>query len=94
MDLRALFFVPALAGSVIIGFVFLMFASHYFLTIMESTGVGAKEVTWFSEPILDNAWKLAYMSWLVGLWLGPAYFIGRAVTAGMDSVWWKLAIPL
>jgi len=94
MDLRAVLFVPVLAASVILGFVFLMFAAHYYLTVMESTGVGAKEVTWFSEPILDNAWKLAYMGWLVGLWLGPAYFIGRAVTAGMDSVWWKLAIPL
>src|SRR5579872_3776923 len=94
MDVRAVLFVPLLAASVILGFVFLMFAAHYYLTVMESTGVGAKEVTWFSEPILENAWKLAYMAWLVGLWLGPAYFIGRVVTAGMDSVWWKLAIPL
>ena len=58
MDMNAVIFVPALAGSVICGFFFLMFASHYFLTIMESTGVGAKEVTWFSEPILDNAWTM------------------------------------
>lgn len=94
MNLNAVIFVPALAGSVIFGFVFLLFAANYYLTVMESTGVGAKEVTWFSEPILDNAGKLAYMAWLVGLWLGPAYFIGRAATAGMDSVWLKLAIPL
>lgn len=94
MDMRAVIFVPALVGSVICGFVFLLFAANYYLTIMESTGVGAKEVTWVSEPILDNAWKLAYMAWLVGLWLGPAYFIGRAATAGMDSAWLKMAIPL
>jgi hypothetical protein len=94
MDLRAVLFVPALAGSVICGFVFLLFAANYYLTVMESTGVGAKEVTWFSEPILDNAWKLGYLAWLIGLWLGPAYFIGRAATSGMDSVWWKLAVPI
>ena len=94
MDVRAVIFVPALAGSVICCFIFLMFAANYYLTVMESTGVGAKEVTWFSEPILDNAWKLAYMAWLIGLWLGPAYFIGRAATSGMDSVWWKLAVPV
>jgi hypothetical protein len=94
MDLRAVIFVPALTGSVILGFVFLLFAANYYLTVMESTGVGAKEVTWFSEPILDNAWKVAYMAWLIGLWLIPAYFIGRAVTAGVDSIWWRLAVPL
>jgi hypothetical protein len=94
MDFRAIIFVPALVGSVILGFIFLLFAAHYYLTVMESTGVGAKEVTWFSEPILDNAWKVAYLSWLVGLWLGPAYFIGRRMTAGMDSAWWKLAVPI
>src|SRR5262245_7700514 len=94
MDLRAVIFMPALAGSVIFGFVFLLFASHYYLTVLESTGAGAKEVTWISEPILDNFWKLWYMLWLFGLWFGPAYLIGRAMTAGSDSVWIKLAVPI
>src|SRR5438874_3371049 len=94
MDLRAVIFVPALVGSVIAGFVFLLFAAHYYLTVLEGTGAGAKEVTWISEPILDNAWKVVYLGWLVGVWLGPAYFIGRAVTAGSDSAWLKLAVPL
>ena len=94
MDIRAVIFVPALAGCVIVGFVFLMFAANYYLTIMESSGVGAKEVTWFSEPILDNAPKLAYMAWLVGLWLGPAYFLGRSAITASDPAWLKLAIPI
>ena len=50
MDLRAVIFVPALVGSVIAGFVFLLFAAHYYLTVLEGTGAGAKEVTWISEP--------------------------------------------
>jgi hypothetical protein len=94
MDMRAVIFVPALTGSVIASFIFLLFAANYYLTVMESTGVGAREVTWISEPILENAPKLAYLAWLVGLWLGPAYFIGRWATSGIDSTWVKLAIPL
>lgn len=94
MDLRAVIFVPALVGAIIFGFVFLLFAAHYYLNVLESTGAGAKEVTWVSEPILDNAWKVVYLIWLVGLWLGPAYFIGRAMTAGTETAWLRLAIPL
>ena len=94
MDLRAVIFVPALVGAVIFGFAFLLYAAHYYLTVLESTGAGAKDVTWVSEPITDNSWKLWYMLWLVGLWLGPAYFIGRAMTTGTDATWLRLAIPL
>src|SRR5262245_25919788 len=96
MDLRAVIFVPALVGSVIFGFAFLLYASHYYLTILQVTGTGWKEVTWEPTQIFDNFWKLWYMLWLVGLWLGPAYFIGRAMTtgAGADAAWLRLAIPL
>jgi len=94
MDLRAVIFVPALAGAVIFGFAFLLFAANYYLTILEGTAAGAKEVTWYSEPAIENSWKLWYMLWLVGLWLGPAYFIGRAMTHGTDAAWIRLAIPL
>jgi hypothetical protein len=94
MDLRAVIFMPAMAGAVIFGFVFVLFASHYYLTVLEGTGTGSKEVTWISEPILDNFWKFWYMLWLFGLWFGPAYLIGRAWTAGSESIWLKLAIPI
>ena len=65
MDLRAVIFVPALVGAIICGFVFLMFASHYYLTVLESTATGAKDVTWLSEPITDNFWKPFYLAWLL-----------------------------
>lgn len=93
MDLRALIFMPALAGAVICGFVFLLFASHYYLTVLEGTAAGGKEVTWVTEPITDHFPKLWYMLWLVGLWLGPAYLIGRIVASGGPE-WVKLAVPL
>ena len=87
MDLRAVIFMPALAGAVIFGFVFVLYISNYYLTVLEGTATGAKEVTWFSEPILDNFWKLWYMLWLFGLWLGPGYLLARFATAGADSSW-------
>lgn len=94
MDLRAIIFVPALVGCIIFGFVFALFAAHYYLTVLQSTGSGAKDVTWPSEPILDNFWKVFYLAWLIGLWLGPAYFLGRALGHGSPSPWVRFGIPL
>ena len=94
MDLRAVIFMPALAGAVIFGFVFVLYISNYYLTVLEGTATGAKEVTWFSEPILDNFWKLWYMLWLFGLWLGPGYLLARFATAGADSSWLRLWLPV
>lgn len=94
MDLRAVIFMPAMTGAVIFGFVFILFAANYYLNILETTAAGAKEVTWVSEPILDNFWKFWYMLWLFGLWFGPAYLLGRAMTAGTDAPWLRLAVPI
>lgn len=93
MDLRALVFMPALVGAVVFGFVFLLYACNYYLTVLESTAAGAKEVTWISEPITDNFGKFWYLAWLVGLWFGPAYLVGRAA-AGAASPWTTLLIPV
>jgi hypothetical protein len=96
MDLRAVIFMPAFAGAVIFGFVFLLFASHYYLTVLEGTGTGSRDVTWMSESIHDNFWKFWYLLWLFGLWLGPGYLLARAVAArsGFDalSLWLPVAI--
>jgi hypothetical protein len=94
MDLRAIIFVPALTGCIIFGFVFALFAAHHYLTVLQSTASGAKHVVWISEPILDSFWKMFYMAWLIGLWLGPAWFLGRAFAAGPDHAWMRYAVPL
>jgi hypothetical protein len=94
MDTRAIIFVPALAGAVIFGFVFCLFAAHAYLTVLQTTGAGAKQVTWVNDPILDHFWKMFYLAWLIGLWLGPAYFLGRAFAGSSAPVWLKLGIPL
>jgi hypothetical protein len=94
MNLDAIIFIPALAGSVVFGFVFLLFAAHHYLTVVQSAGSGAREVVWLSEPILDHFWKVFYLAMLLGLWFGPAYFIGRAATVGDPNPWVRLAVPL
>lgn len=92
MNLDALIFVPALVGSVILGFVFLMFASNYFLAVLEGTAAGAKEIPWEGAPITDSFTKVFYLGWLLGLWTGPAYLVTRFVAPA--DPWAKLAVPL
>lgn len=47
---------------------------------------------WVSEPFVDNFTKVFYLGWLVGLWLGPAYFLGRAVAPDDGAT--RLAVSL
>jgi hypothetical protein len=90
----AFIFMPALAGAAIFSFVFILFLANYYLTVLEGTATGAKHVTWLSEPIIDNFWKFWYMLWLFGLWFGPGFLIAKAITAGSDSAWVKLWLPI
>lgn len=92
MNLNAFIFVPALVGSTILGFLFLLFAANYYLSVLEGTAAGAREIPWQSEPITDNFTKVFYLAWLIGLWAGPTYLISRYVAP--NEPWLKLAVPL
>src|SRR4051812_49774210 len=92
MDLRALIFMPALVGAVVMGFVFLLFICHYYLEVLEGTAGGAKEIPWQPSGITDNFWKVWYLGFLIGMWLGPAFMIGRAVAGG--DPWLRLFVPV
>lgn len=94
MDLRALIFVPALLGAVVFGFVFLAYMCNAYLTVLEGTASGAREMSWEGFTIIDSFGRFVYLAWLVGLWLGPAFFLGRALSAGTDLAWIKLLAPL
>lgn len=94
MDLRALIFVPALVGAAICAAVFLTFAAHYYLTVLESTAAGSKQITWFGESITDAFWKPFYLAWLLCLWLGPAYVIGRSLAGSQSLPWLTLGVPV
>lgn len=94
MDLRALIFVPALVAAALCAFAFCLFAAHYYLTVLEGTAAGARHITWASEPITDNFWKPFYLAWLLCLWLGPAYVIGRTLAGSTQLAWVGFAVPV
>src|SRR5215212_1414192 len=94
MDFRAVIFVPALVAAALSAFLLAVFAAHYYLTVLESTAAGAKEVTWVSESVIDNFWKPFYLAWLLVLWLGPAYIIGRSLANSTHLAWLGLAVPV
>jgi hypothetical protein len=91
--MAAFIFVPALVACVLFGFLFTLFLANFYLNVLQSTGSGAREVSWPSEPFIDNFWKVFYLGWLIGLWLGPAWFIGQAF-AKSDVPWMRYALPL
>ncbi|MBM3981221.1 MAG: hypothetical protein FJ304_13210 [Planctomycetes bacterium] len=94
MDLRALIFIPALVLAALCAFAFVLFAAHYYLTVLEGTAAGAKEIAWADEPITDNFWKPFYLAGLLCLWLGPAYVIGRALATNTQLAWVGFAVPV
>lgn len=93
--MSAFFFVPLLVAAWMLGFFVAAHASHYFLTIVESSATGmARNRTWerhsFREWIRDGVqWpddlfidyfaKTFYFAYIIGIWAGPAFIVGRIV---------------
>lgn len=91
--MTAFLFVPLLAATWIYGLFYSGLASHYFLTIVESSGsLYAQNVDWKKRSFrsmmhdgiewpevqyLDWFWKGLYMLYLVGVWLGPGLLLAR-----------------
>jgi hypothetical protein len=91
--MSAFFFVPLLAIAWILGFFVAAHASHYFLSIVESSATAmARNVPWagrpFKEWIRDGVnWpddlftdyfgKTFYFADLIGIWAGPTVLLGR-----------------
>lgn len=94
MDFRAVIFVPALAGCVVVGFPLALYGAHAFLTIFQGTAAGAKQIEWPSDSIPEYFWKGFYLAWLIGLWLGPAFFVGRRLGSEADSAFLAYFLPM
>lgn len=86
----AIIFVPALAATAALGFVFALFAANHYLTVLQSTAAGAKHVTWGAEGVLDGFWKPFYLLWLAGLWAGPTMLLAKIGGGG----WLTTVAPL
>jgi len=99
--MSAFLFVPILAFTWIIGFAVVLHASHYFLTIVESSATGTARnlpwhgrpfrewirdgVNWPDEPVADWFLKALFLAYLTALWAGPAILIGYLVAG--NSAW-------
>lgn len=61
--------VSALAGVGVLGFMFVVYAAHIFLTIVIDSGCGIDELSWPREGIFDWLPKPPYLFWLAFGWL-------------------------
>lgn len=93
MALNAFIFVPALVACVILGSLFAAYSAQHYMNVLQGTASGAKHIASPAEPLVDNLWKMVYMLWMIGLWLGPAWFLGLAF-AKSDVPWMRYALPL
>lgn len=99
----AMIFVPLLAAAAIGLFIILVFASHFFLTIVECTAQGQRQVNWPKEAFTEWLLQPIHLGWLAGLYLLPAVLlaagIGHAagshdVTLALSAVALALLFPI
>jgi hypothetical protein len=102
----AILFFMYLVAATILGVFVAGYAAHSFLTVVEDTAAGNDEVRWPQDPLVDWAWKLVYLGWLMLVWLVPALIVGKfwaagsppetafARTAGLVAVLFWLFFPI
>jgi hypothetical protein len=83
----AMMFFVLLAGLVIVGAYVFSYASHIFLTVIESTATGFEDVSWPDEPYVDWLWKGVYVLWLAALWLIPLLLVGTRIGEQHVAFW-------
>ena len=64
-------FVVSLAGWSIWTAIYVLFAGHYFLTVVTDSSAGADEVQFPSEGVLDWWWKPLFCLWILSTWIIP-----------------------
>jgi hypothetical protein len=62
-------FAAALVGCVIWSVLFLMFASHYFLTTIIDSGSGQDEIEYSNETLFEFWWKPIFCLWILAFWV-------------------------
>ncbi|MCS7022009.1 MAG: hypothetical protein NZU63_09295 [Gemmataceae bacterium] len=87
MFLEAFIFVPALVGSIIAGLVFVSYAAHHYLTILEGSASGQQEVAWLPETLIEFFWKAGYLAWLLGMCYAPAYLLACLLVPMQQGRW-------
>lgn len=90
----AMIFVPLLAAAAIGLYIVLVFASHFFLTLVECTAQGQRQVNWPKEAFTEWLMQPIHLGWLAGLYLLPAVLVAASVghSAGTHSVTLALTV--
>ena len=78
--MNAFVYIPLLAATWAIAFAFAITAAHYFLVVIDSSAAGSDKIVWPDEPMIDWFYKVFYLAWLGGAWIGPLIVIGRLVS--------------
>jgi hypothetical protein len=81
---QAFLFVPLLAATWIVGLYFAMIASHYFLSVLESSAAGNDSIEMPVEPFVDWVGKVVYLGFFVVIWGVPSLTV-MAATKGQDE---------
>lgn len=92
--MSAFIFVPLLAATIIYSFFYWCYVSHTLIVVVEDTAAGNDEVVWSDEPYHDWIWQGAYIAWIVGVWVVPAFLIGRWATRSISDDWRSLTFTL
>src|SRR5262245_44688218 len=75
----AILLVSLLAAGTIIGAYVLAYAAHCFLTVVEQTAAGGRDIDWPDEPFHDWLWKAFYLLWLSAICLVPVSLLARLI---------------
>jgi len=75
----AIIFVPLLAFAAASLYIVLVFAAHYFLTLVECTAQGQRTIQWPGDNFFEWLGKPVHLAWLAGLWVFPAVLLSAGV---------------
>jgi hypothetical protein len=76
---EVMMFILLLAAQGIVGLYVAAYAGHCLLVVVQQTAAGNDEVVWPEEPFLDWVGEIFYLTWLLAVWLVPAWFVLRLV---------------
>ncbi|MFL5339672.1 MAG: hypothetical protein ACJ8F7_05845, partial [Gemmataceae bacterium] len=80
----AFIFVPLIAMTMMYLFALWVYASRYFVLIVEDTAAGNEVPVWPDEPFMDWVWQGFYVFAIVFAWLSPAFLFARLVTMNSE----------
>ncbi len=82
MFASAFVFVPLLAFAAMTLYIVLVFAAHYFLTLVECTAQGQREFQWPGDSFFEWLIKPIHLVWIGGMWVLPAILVSGAIGRG------------